>query len=149
MTGKEQINFTMNRIITEQFATFANAIPLDNSQIKFGVNFGFSANIVKRELGCKVIVAINDNQTPLIKLEVCCVYAIKPSDWDKLITNNSLLIDKGFLSFLAMQTISTARGVLHAKTESTPFNIYIIPPINTPDIIKNNLKIELKGNSTN
>ncbi len=144
MNEQEQISFTMNRIITEQFATFSDAIPLDNSQVQFGVNFGFTANIVKQELGCKVILAITDNQTPLVKLEVCCVYAIKPSDWEKLKQDdNTILIDKGFLSYLAMQTIGTARGILHSKTEGTPFNIYIVPPINTQDIIKNNLKIEL------
>lgn len=144
MTEKEQISFTMNRIITEQFATFADAIPFDNSQIQFGVNFGFNANIAKNELGCKVIIAINNGQMPLVKLDVCCVYAIKPADWEKLKQGDTMIIDKGFLSYLAMQTIGTARGILHAKTEDTAFNIYIIPPINTQDVIKNNLKIELK-----
>ncbi|MFI3240859.1 MAG: hypothetical protein R3Y22_09820, partial [Bacteroidales bacterium] len=73
-----------------------------------------------------------------------CVYAIKPADWEKLKQGDTMIIDKGFLSYLAMQTIGTARGILHAKTEDTAFNIYIIPPINTQDVIKNNLKIELK-----
>lgn len=49
---------------------------------------------------------------------------------------NTLVIPKGFLRHLAMLTVGTSRGILHAKTEGTCFNKYVLPTINVTLIIK-------------
>jgi hypothetical protein len=36
-----------------------------------------------------------------------------------------------------MLTVGTARGVLHAKTENTKYNRYVLPTINVASMIKN------------
>jgi hypothetical protein len=41
-----------------------------------------------------------------------------------------------------MLTIGTTRGVLHAKTEHTLFNQYLLPTINVNDIVKEAVEIE-------
>jgi len=42
-----------------------------------------------------------------------------------------------------MHTVGTARGVLHSKTESTPFNGLIIPPINVEQIIQEDIVVNV------
>ena len=50
--------------------------------------------------------------------------------------SNLLKVPKGFLSHLAVLTIGTTRGILHAKTEGNCFNKYVLPAINVTEIIK-------------
>ena len=38
-----------------------------------------------------------------------------------------------------MLTIGTARGVLHSKTENTPYNKYLLPTLNVSDLVNNDL----------
>ncbi len=49
---------------------------------------------------------------------------------------NTLIVPKGLLCHLAMLTVGTSRGILHAKTEGTCFNKYVLPTINVTEIIK-------------
>ena len=56
---------------------------------------------------------------------------------------NSLTIPKGFLNHMAMLTIGTTRGILHAKTENTSFNTFVVPPINLSDLIHEDAVISL------
>ena len=48
-------------------------------------------------------------------------------------------LPSGFVCHLAMLAIGTARGVLHAKTENTLFNKYLIPTINVAELIKDDI----------
>jgi len=43
-----------------------------------------------------------------------------------------------------MLSVGTARGILHAKTENTPYNEFIIPLINVTEAVK--ADIELSDN---
>ena len=38
-----------------------------------------------------------------------------------------------------MIAVGTARGILHAKTEATKFNQFLIPPINVVELIKDDI----------
>ena len=44
-----------------------------------------------------------------------------------------------------MITIGTTRGVLFAKTESTPFSKYIIPTINVAEMIENDATFKINS----
>jgi hypothetical protein len=37
---------------------------------------------------------------------------------------------------MGMITVGTCRGILHAKTENTKFNQFLIPTINVAELIK-------------
>ena len=49
---------------------------------------------------------------------------------------NTLNVPHGFPGHLAMLTGGTTRGILHAKTEGTCYNQYVLPTINVTEIIK-------------
>lgn len=71
-----------------------------------------------------------------LKIQVSCHFKIEESAWNSFIKQDQLVVPKGFLAHLAMITTGTARGVLFAKTEGTPFSKYIIPTINVAEMIK-------------
>ncbi|MPN63841.1 hypothetical protein SDC9_211608 [bioreactor metagenome] len=61
-----------------------------------------------------------------------------------MLSNNVLLVPKNFMQHLAVITIGTARGILHAKTENTPFNQYVLPTINVSEMIKDDVTFEFR-----
>ena len=50
---------------------------------------------------------------------------------------------KGFMAHLAVITVGTTRGVLHAKTENSKFNKYFLPTINVNELVKNDISFAL------
>ena len=78
-----------------------------------------------------------DNK-PFLIVEASCHFLIKDSAWTEMFNSetNTLVVPKGFLCHLAVLTAGTSRGILHAKTEGTCFNKYVLPTINVTGIIK-------------
>ncbi|HTO34642.1 MAG TPA: hypothetical protein VLZ72_00270, partial [Flavobacterium sp.] len=56
--------------------------------------------------------------------------------------NNTYLVAKGLAVHFAVLTIGSARGVLHAKTEGTPFNEFLLPTIDVNNMLKENIVFE-------
>jgi hypothetical protein len=57
---------------------------------------------------------------------------------------DSITLPKNFAVHLAGIAISTVRGILHAKTENSPFNKYYIKEILVKDIIKEDVSTIFK-----
>lgn len=137
MENNKMIRFTMNKIVVEQFAILSDNPPIGESQINFSTRLTFKADASNKVLACESKFVFEEDGKPFMKLDVQCNFSIEENDWNELTTEDQVtVIPKGFLCHIAMHTIGTARGVLHVKTESTPFNIYIIPPINVEEIVK-------------
>ncbi len=77
------------------------------------------------------------NKKQFLIIEAGCHFVIDPDSWSKMLDseNDKLNVPKGFLKHMAMLTVGTARGILHAKTENTPFNKYNLPTINLDKMI--------------
>ena len=84
------------------------------------------------------LFVFESDQKPFIIIESGCHFKIADSSWSEMYQSdtNSLKVPRGFLSHLAMLTIGTTRGVLHAKTEGTCFNKFVLPTVNVSDLIK-------------
>ena len=52
------------------------------------------------------------------------------------------------MTHLIVLTIGTVRGILHAKTEGTKYNSYILPTINVAELIKTDIVFSKKGLKT-
>ena len=78
------------------------------------------------------------NEKIFLMIEAGCHYRIEENAWGTMIKEekNELVVPKGFVQHLALLAIGTARGVLHAKTENTKYNRFIIPPTNVTNFIK-------------
>ena len=57
------------------------------------------------------------------------------------------VLPKNFAGHLATLTASTARGILHNKTENTPMNRFFIPANNIEEMIPDNLALPLEPES--
>lgn len=142
MENNQMIRFAMNKISIEQFAILTDSIPNSKSGIKFETNLVFKADITNRLIACESKFLFNEEGKPFMKLDIQCNFTVEQDDWNALIQKDkSIVIPKGFLCHLAVHTIGTARGILHIKTESTPFNIYIIPTINVDKMINDDYKV--------
>ena len=74
-------------------------------------------------------------------------FAVEETSWNAFIKGSTLVISKDFLEQLAVQTVGVARGIMHCKTEGTPFNMLILPPINVRDIISDAITVDLPEDS--
>jgi hypothetical protein len=133
----------MNKISVEQFAILSDNIPTNDPDVRFGASIDFKADTTNRLIACETKFIFEDCDKPFMKLDIQCTFDIEKCDWNKLANKDKqIVIPQLFLCHIAMHTIGTARGILHQKTESTPFNIFIIPPIDIEEIIKNNFTIQ-------
>ena len=89
-------------------------------------------------LQCLPHLYFDSDSKPFLIIEASCHFSISDSAWADMLNSetNSLVVPKGFLCHMAMLTVGTSRGILHAKTEGTCFNKYVLPTINVTDIIK-------------
>jgi len=74
-------------------------------------------------------------------VEATCIFHIEPSDWEMLIIEKGLLIPKVFITHLTLLTIGTVRGILHAKTEGTNFNGFLLPTVNVTELVTADIRL--------
>lgn len=132
------IGFALAKITTEQFATIEDNID-SIGETRINMNFRFAADDKQKLVGVFTTFTFESNQKQFLIIEAGCHFIIVPEAWEKMYTaeTNELTVAQGFLQHLAMLTVGTTRGILHAKTENTCFNKYLLPTINVANIIKN------------
>ncbi len=142
--AKIKIGFALSKITTEQFAIIEDCF--DNEKdinLVTSVKFGLDKEN-------KVIVVFagfkfEQNNCPFMVLEVSCQFEINDEAWNLFLNNESkeLNVPKQFIKHLVVLTVGTARGVLHSKTENTPYNKYFLPTINVNDLVKDDILLKL------
>lgn len=141
---QKKVGFELQGIKTEQFAildeNFNHKKPVDlNSQLQF--KFDQKQSLIGVEIGFEYI----QSKKRLLKIVVSCHFKIEADSWQTFLETQKgkLVIPKGFLAHLAMITVGTTRGVLHVKSESTPFAMFILPAINVLEMISDDAEIDL------
>jgi hypothetical protein len=131
------------RVTTEQFAVHEMHLAED-TDIKLHINFRFDADINAKTLSVYCAVAYETNKNIFLYIEAGCHFAISPQSWLQLYDSdtNTLTVNKEVLRHLAMLTVGTCRGILHAKTENTRFSQYHIPTINVAELITEDSRFE-------
>lgn len=143
METKKNISFRLLNIVTEQFATFEIENIPDANELKASIQF--SINPDKRIIGCKINFQFFHIQQPFIVLTVICNFEIEENSWkEDIISKNKATFPKHLLDHLCVITAGTARGVLHAKTENTKFNKFIIPTLNVSNLVEKEVVFEIK-----
>ena len=140
MTKKESENisltFALNKITTEQFAVIED-IEINEDTIRLGTSFRFAANENDKLIAVFARFSFDSNDKPFIIIEAGCHFKIVDQSWKEMldVETNTLIVPKVFLNHFAMLTVGTTRGILHAKTENTCYNKYVLPTINVTEII--------------
>jgi hypothetical protein len=143
MEAKKNISFRLLNIVTEQFATFQVENIPDNNDLKSDLQY--SINPENRIVACKMKFQFLHENQPIVVLTIVCNFDIEETSWNnQVISNKKLTLPKHFLEHLCVITVGTARGVLHAKTENTFFNRFIIPTLNVSNLVEKDVVFDLK-----
>lgn len=148
MTTKNQpLGFALRQINTEEFATIDDSVSV-NKEIEIQASLRFGVDQEQHVLVCFSRFEFEQEGKPVLIIEVSCQFEIEEASWEKLINEEkeAIILPKGFAAHLAMLTVGTTRGVLHAKTDKTAYNQLIVPTVNVASMI--NEDVVLAG-STN
>jgi len=136
----KNFRFALGQIKTDQFAIIESAYKANEDvNLKIGLQYG--SNKDEKLLSVKVSVQFEQYTIPFIIMEATCFFHIEPSDWELLIVENGLLIPKVFITHLPLLTIGTVRGILHAKTEGTNFNGFVLPTVNVTELVTTDISL--------
>jgi hypothetical protein len=143
MENKDTISFGLRQITTEQFAIIESGFNEGNNNIELATGLRFGFNTDKRIVTAFIAVNFMQDKKPFLLLETACHFEIVDVTWNHLFNTDKMEINlpKGLATHLALLTIGTTRGVLHAKTENTPFNKFFLPTINVHDMVKEDILI--------
>lgn len=144
---QEGIKFGLAGIQTVEFAIIKEAYKEnEENSIQFLFNTTFGVKDEKgNEVMCDIEFALKQTEIPFLKIRVACFFEIKTDSFNNLYNQdeNEFVLPKDFANHLIVLTLGTLRGVLHAKTESTPFNKYTIPIIDISKRITEDVTIPL------
>ena len=140
MTNKLALSFRLVDINTEEFAILEDGYTKDGDT-RLGTFLNFGMDPEHYVLSSNVKFQFEQNEKPFLIISATCSFELEKEAWDSLLNedNDALVIPEGFTSHMAVITVGTVRGILHEKTRDTPFNDYIIPPINLTELIKEDL----------
>lgn len=131
-------NFRMNQIKVEQFAIIENQLPND-VQLETELTYGAEKDHI---VLMRLTMSYKNGTDLLAKMVLVCTFGVAPESWTEWEREGKVIIPRLFLAHLAMHTFGTARGVLFAKTEGTPYQQMILPPTNVENMIKEDLVVE-------
>jgi hypothetical protein len=138
MDNKSQsIEFALKKVTTEQFAIIEEGFN-EKGKIRLNTSLRFAADDEKKLIAVFTSFIFDSDKKPFLIIEAGCHFSIQNSAWLEMFKPeiNTLIVPKGFLTHLTILTIGTSRGILHAKTEGTCFNKYVLPTINVTLLIK-------------
>lgn len=142
----KEVGFALRKINTEEFATIDTEVVEEKEvDVQLNVNNGFGINEENKRVACFFHLQFELEESPFIILKVNCEFEIEENAWESFITaKNKIKFKKGLLQHLATITLGTARGVLHAKTENTPYNKFYLPTINVIEMITKDESFDLE-----
>lgn len=131
-----EVGFALAKVTTEQFAVFEDQF-CEEVKPRLKLNFKFAADPEKKLIGVFANFIFECEGQPFLVIEAGCHFNIQPDSWNELLNEqqNALTIPPKLMQHLAVITVGTARGILHAKTENTKFNQFHLPTINLGEII--------------
>jgi hypothetical protein len=128
------ISFNLVKIKTDQFALFEEN-HLEKGNIKLSTNLSFGLNTDDKVFSVTTKFTFEIKKKPFMTIQVSSFFQIEDTAWNNFNTNGQMVFPKAFVAHMAMITVGSARGVLHAKTEETIFNKYILPTLNVAEMI--------------
>ncbi len=138
------VGFVLQGIKTEQFAIFEEHYA-PKKETGLGTELQFKLDHTNKLIGVVLGSEFMQGKKVFLKIQVSCHFKIEEASWNTFIRKkeNKLIIPKGFLAHLAMITTGTARGILFAKTETTPFSKFILPTLNVAEMITEDASFDM------
>lgn len=133
------VRFALSMIKTDQFAILGEVVK--NEEISLGVGLQFGVNKDSETISVKFSTQFIQQSKPLILIEASCFFLIEPEGWKSLFDKNILIVPKTLATHLAVITVGTVRGILHARTEGTNYNGFVLPTINVTELVTEDLNL--------
>ncbi|MBN9383475.1 MAG: hypothetical protein J0H74_22145 [Chitinophagaceae bacterium] len=142
MNELQTIRFSWIKITTDEFAVIEH---FDTSRMDIAINIGFAALPPEHVLAIQTKCTFNQQGKPRLVIAVSGYFDIDPVDWQTMYDKEkkTLYLALQPARALASLTLSTLRGVLHAKTEGLSVNAIPLPPIDLAEIVKEPVFITL------
>jgi len=130
----KNIRFSLAKISSDQFAIIASAFKNgEEVNLKTGLQFG--ADKENKFISVKASFQFEQLAVPFIIIEASCFFKIEPNDWNSFIQEEGIVVPKEIITHFTVITVDTVRGILHAKTEGTNFNGFVIPTIDVTKLV--------------
>lgn len=142
---KNKIGFALKKITTEQFAIIESSYKEgDLVDLKAGLRFGI--NFDNKIISVIFSSSLIQEKSPFLVIEVGCHFNVTEEAWNSFYNESKteLVVPRGFIGHLVMLTIGTSRGVLHSKTENTPFNSFLLPTLNVNELVKKDVVFKVE-----
>lgn len=139
------LRFRMVKIAIKQFAILKDSF--DGKNMAINLNVGLSHSISSQLIGITASLSFISNEEKVMILELFCAFQINPDDWKQSVSGGNIIIPKETLCYFVSQTIGTARGILHCKTEGTIYNSLVLPPFDVSNVVNEDMKINLEEKS--
>lgn len=136
------VGFALVGIKTEQFATFEDNYK-DKAKTNLNTGLEFKFNKDEKLLAVVVTIIFEQNKKAFLKLQVSCHFRISDESFKNYCDDSVITLPQGFMTHLTMITVSSVRGVLHAKTEGTIFNKYLLPTLDVTKMVKEDIEFSL------
>lgn len=147
MSQEETIPFRLAAIHTLEFATFEDHLDYckDKNELEGGLRAGMNYAIDDEHasIECSFKAEILLFKEVIIVIEVACEFDIEPNAWNAMRQDSQFIISKGLARHLGVITVGTTRGVLHAKTDNTPFNKFYLPTVSVAEMVLEDVDFEL------
>lgn len=137
--------FKLAEINTNEFAIIDDAFK-ERKKVNLGTTINFGTDQEMRALGINMKFQYEQSKKPFLVIAATCVFQIEENAWKNLINHEAkkIVFPEYFASHLAVLTVGTIRGILHEKTMGTPYNKFILPPINLTNLIKKDIEIDFE-----
>lgn len=135
------VRFKMFRISTGQFAILSTEAP--QGDIEITTNMELKHTNDGSAVQVHATFSFNEREMQVMLLETTCEFVIHPDDLQSITKDGKIIIPKTLIDYFIAQTVGTARGILHCKTEGTPFNGIIMPPMNVTGMFKGDMIIDI------
>jgi hypothetical protein len=141
---KKRIDFALLALKTEQFATFEENYNKDyNKNSNLNTSLEFKVDKDSKQIGVFLTFTFEQRKKVFLRIQVSCHFGIKPESWNTCFLESKMVFPKDFMTHIAMITTSSARGILHSKTEGTLFNQFLLPIIDTTKLVNTDVEFLL------
>lgn len=113
----------------------------EGKDVDINNNIDFAFNLEERVLKCINDVVFMQGSTTVLKIQFCTYVEIHQDSMESLISEDKIVIPPVFLAQCASFGHGAIRGVMYLKTQNTPFEGVIIPPVDYRAVFKDSFVI--------
>ena len=147
--GNKNIGYRLVKIKTNSFETKYEGYDFSNLKNSFNITTNYHADDDTYSIGVNhVITFLQSEDSPFIKIDVLFVFELTKKTWDLFVADDKLVIPMEIAQVLNNISIGTSRGIIHTKTENTPFNNIILPPIVLDQLVDDDVSFVFSKSET-